>query len=75
MYRIMAQEGLGVDTVSAGEIFTALSAGFPPERIVFHGNAKTDSDISYAVRSGVGGALWTMRRSCWRWTGRQGGRA
>ena len=54
MYRIMAQEGLGVDTVSAGEIFTALSAGFPPERIVFHGNAKTDSDISYAVRSGVG---------------------
>ena len=54
MYRIMAQEGMGVDTVSSGEIFTALSAGFPPERMVFHGNAKTDSDIRYAVSVGVG---------------------
>ena len=55
MYRIMAQEGMGVDTVSSGEIFTALSAGFPPERMVFHGNAKTDSDIRYAVSAGGGG--------------------
>ena len=54
MYRIMAQEGMGVDVVSAGEIYTALSAGFPPERIYFHGNAKTDRDIDYALQSRVG---------------------
>lgn len=54
MYRIMAQEGMGVDTVSSGEIYTALSAGFPPERIFFHGNSKTDADIRYGVESGIG---------------------
>ena len=54
IYRIMAQEGMGVDTVSSGEIYTALSAGFPPERIFFHGNSKTDADIRYGVASGIG---------------------
>ena len=38
MYRIMAEEGMGVDVVSSGELYTALSAGFPAERIYFHGN-------------------------------------
>ncbi|MCR5575938.1 MAG: diaminopimelate decarboxylase [Oscillospiraceae bacterium] len=54
MYRIMAEEGMGVDTVSSGEIHTALAAGFPAERIWFHGDGKTDADIRYAVGQGVG---------------------
>ena len=54
MYRIMAEEGMGVDTVSAGEIHTALAAGFPAERIWFHGDGKTDADIRYAVERRVG---------------------
>ena len=52
--RIMAQEGMGLDVVSAGEIHTALSAGFPAERLYFHGSGKTDEEIRYAVREGVG---------------------
>ncbi|MBQ3088031.1 MAG: diaminopimelate decarboxylase [Clostridia bacterium] len=54
MYRIANEEGIGVDTVSAGEIYTALSAGFPAEKIFFHGNNKTDSELFYAVENGVG---------------------
>ena len=54
IYRIVAEEGMGVDTVSSGEIYTALQAGFPAEQICFHGNCKTDEDIRYAVASGVG---------------------
>lgn len=54
VYRIAAEEGLGVDCVSGGEIFTAVSAGFPAERIYFHGNNKTDRDISDAMDAGVG---------------------
>lgn len=54
MYRIAAQEGLGVDAVSAGEIHTALAAGFPAENIYFHGNGKTPGEIRYALEAGVG---------------------
>ena len=54
IYRIMAQEGMGVDAVSRGEIYTALSAGFPADRIYFHGDAKTDEDIRYGVSERVG---------------------
>ena len=53
MYRIMAEEGMGVDAVSRGEIHTALAAGFPAERIWFHGDGKTDDDIRYALEHGV----------------------
>ena len=52
--RIMAEEGLGIDTVSRGEIHTALSAGFPAEKIFFHGDGKTDEDIRYAMRARIG---------------------
>ena len=52
--RIVAQEGMGMDAVSPGEIHTALSAGFPAEKIYFHGDGKTDADIAYAVSRGVG---------------------
>ena len=51
MYRLAAEEGLGVDVVSAGEIFTARSAGFPMERAFFHSNNKTDRDIAFAMKS------------------------
>ncbi len=54
IYRIAAEEGLGVDCVSGGELYTAKRAGFPAERIYFHGNNKTDRDISDAMDMGVG---------------------
>lgn len=54
IYRIMKEEGLGVDVVSAGEISTAVAAGFPMEKVYFHGNNKTDADIEYAIKNGVG---------------------
>ena len=57
VYRIVAEEGLGADVVSSGELYTALKAGFPPERIYFHGNNKTDADIRYGVESGIGGFI------------------
>ncbi|MBR4867844.1 MAG: diaminopimelate decarboxylase [Clostridia bacterium] len=54
MYRIMKEEGMCVDSVSVGEIYTALSAGFPAEHIHFHGNNKTDQDLSFALEHGIG---------------------
>ena len=54
MYKIAAQEGLGIDCVSGGELYTAKKAGFPAEKIYFHGNNKTDADIEYAIEKGVG---------------------
>ena len=54
MARIAAEEGMALDVVSGGEIHTALSAGFPAERIYFHGDAKTDEEIRYALESGIG---------------------
>lgn len=53
MYKIAAEEGLGVDVVSGGELFTALKAGFDPSKIYFHGNNKTYDEIDFAVKSGV----------------------
>ncbi len=54
MYKIAMEEGLGVDTVSGGEIYTALSAGFPAEKIYFHGNNKTPDEIDLAVKNDIG---------------------
>ncbi len=54
IYRIMAECGMSVDLVSPGELYTAKAAGFPMERAFFHGNNKTDADISLALDSGVG---------------------
>ena len=54
LYGIMNEEGMGIDVVSSGEIFTAFSAGFPMEKAFFHGNNKTDEDISFAMEKGVG---------------------
>ena len=49
-----AQEGLGLDVCSAGERELAVTTGFPPERIVPHGNAKSPRDLETAPRLGVG---------------------
>lgn len=54
IYRIIKEEGLGVDVVSCGEIYTALKAGFPLEKAYFHSNNKTDEDIDFAIRHNVG---------------------
>ncbi len=54
IYRIMAEEGIDIDAVSCGEIYTAFSAGFPMEKCFFHGTNKTDSDIAFAIEKGVG---------------------
>ena len=54
IYRIMAEEGIDIDVVSAGEIFTASSAGFSMDRAFFHGNSKTDEEIRFAMEKGVG---------------------
>jgi diaminopimelate decarboxylase len=52
--RILAQEGLGCDVVGFGELAIAIKAGFAPERIYLHGNAKSDRDIKASVAAGVG---------------------
>ena len=46
--------GLSLDVCSGGELATALAAGFPPERIVFHGNNKSESELRAAAEAGVG---------------------
>ena len=54
MYRIAREEGVGIDVVSPGELYTAKAAGFPMEKAFFHGNNKTDADIAFAMEAGVG---------------------
>ena len=54
IYRVMREEGMGIDVVSSGEIYTAAAAGFPMERAYFHGNNKTDADVDFAMSQGVG---------------------
>ncbi len=54
IYRIMAQEGMNIDVVSCGEIYTAVSAGFDMSKSFFHGNNKSDNDIRYAIKNKVG---------------------
>jgi len=50
---IVAEEGLSLDVCSGGELYTALSAGCPPDRIYFHGNSKTLSEIDFALSAGI----------------------
>ena len=52
--RVLAEEGLGCDVASAGELAIALSAGFDPADILLHGNAKSDRDLGDALAAGVG---------------------
>jgi diaminopimelate decarboxylase len=52
--KIVAQEGLGLDVVSGGELYTAIKAGFPVEKIYFHGNNKSREETIMAVEAGIG---------------------
>lgn len=54
IYRVAKEEGAGVDVVSGGELYTALMADFPPQKIYFHGNNKTTAELELAVCKNVG---------------------
>ena len=54
IYEIAREEGMGIDVVSAGELYTAHLAGFPLENAFFHGNNKTPEEISLALDLGIG---------------------
>ncbi|EMY5619244.1 diaminopimelate decarboxylase [Staphylococcus pseudintermedius] len=54
MVKLAAEEDFELDVVSEGELYTALEAGFDPQRIHFHGNNKTKHEIRYALESGIG---------------------
>lgn len=54
MARLVHEEGLNLDVSTGGELAVALYAGFPPSRIVMHGNNKSDGEITAALGAGVG---------------------
>lgn len=54
MCQIINSEGLYLDVVSDGELYTALKSGFPMEKVYFHGNNKTLDEIDMGVKLGVG---------------------
>ena len=54
IYKIASEENMGIDVVSSGELYTALKAGFPMEKVFFHGNNKTDFDINFAIENKIG---------------------
>ena len=54
MCRIANEEKMGLDVVSGGEIYTALKAGFPAEKLYFHGNNKSYAELKYALENGIG---------------------
>ena len=54
IYRIMQEEGVSVDVVSLGEMYTAKAAGFDLSHACLHGNNKTDAEIAEAISAGIG---------------------
>ncbi len=52
--RVFAEEGLGCDVASGGELHLALRAGFDPARLYLHGNAKSEAELALALEAGVG---------------------
>jgi diaminopimelate decarboxylase len=54
VFRLLGQEGLGIDVAGGGELVMALAAGINPAKILVHGNAKTDDELEMAVKAGVG---------------------
>lgn len=54
MARLAVEEGMSLDVATGGEIQVALAAGAPPERLVFHGNNKSMTELTMAVEAGVG---------------------
>lgn len=54
MCKLLKEENMSLDVVSGGELYTAYKAGFPLERVMFHGNNKTIDEIELGVKLGVG---------------------
>lgn len=54
MYQLIAQEGIHCDVVSGGELYTAQQAGFPMDKVSFHGNNKSAAELTMALNAGVG---------------------
>ncbi|MFN1208558.1 diaminopimelate decarboxylase, partial [Enterococcus lactis] len=54
MYQLVNQEGGHIDVVSGGEIAVALHAGFPAEKMSFHGNNKSLEELRLAIKNHVG---------------------
>lgn len=54
MCRIIKSEGLGLDVVSGGELYTAASVDFPMDKVIFHGSNKSYKELEMAVEKGVG---------------------
>ena len=55
--RLVKEEGLGIDVVSGGELYTAIKADFPMDKVYFHGNNKTADEIELAVKNKVGNII------------------
>lgn len=53
MYRIVDSENCGVDVVSGGELYTAVQAGFPMDKVYFHGNNKSKDEIAFALEQNI----------------------
>ena len=53
MSNLITSEGLGLDAVSEGELLTAIKGGVPSEKIVFHGNNKSDKEIEFAIKNNI----------------------
>ena len=62
MCKIAQEEGIGLDVVSGGELYTAKKAGFDLKNVYFHGNNKTYDEIEFAVESGVGHIIADNKR-------------
>lgn len=54
MYQVAQEEGLSIDIAGGGELRLALAAGVDPNRLHFHGNAKTDAELQDALDAGIG---------------------
>jgi diaminopimelate decarboxylase len=54
IFQLMKEEGLSLDVVSGGELHTAIKAGFPVEKIHFHGNNKSYEELAMALKLGIG---------------------
>jgi diaminopimelate decarboxylase len=54
MAQLVDEQGLNLDVATGGELHVALRAGFPPGRMVFHGNNKSDAELRTALEQGVG---------------------
>lgn len=54
LYKIINSEGLGLDVVSGGELYTALRAEFPTKKIYFHGNNKSAQELAMALENKIG---------------------